>query len=206
MKCNLVVPAALALLLSACASYDSGYSSRDRYYSDGNASVRGYDRYHDDAYPYFGYGYGSDSGYFPYDGFGFQFGYGSYGYGPGYYGGYPYYYGGYPYGYYDPWWYYGYRQHRHRCENDGDNDADDHCGTRNAGRMAPNSEIREQRSMMGRTNHQANPWVQRGAERPPSRLPDTDRPIRPIQQARGFDSPNSREELHRRRDVESDRR
>ncbi|HEX2083727.1 MAG TPA: hypothetical protein VHF86_09635 [Xanthomonadaceae bacterium] len=98
---KLLLPAACAALLGACASYGYG----DGYYY-GRPSVQ----YHGGAsygYPYYydGYGYPSRYGY----------GYGGYGYG-GYGYGYPYY--GYPYRYY-------YRRPGHHHDHDDDHDHGD---------------------------------------------------------------------------------
>lgn len=147
---RLAIPAALALALGACATYDSGYSNRSGYYSsDGYYRGSGYDDGNYDAYSGDGYyspgsdGYGdyyydrpqviyndSYSSYYGGPYYGNGYGYGSYGFGYGlsYF---PHngfgigfgsgYYGGYPYGY-SPWYpgYYYNGHHRHH-----DNDRDD---------------------------------------------------------------------------------
>ena len=101
------IPTTLALLLGACASYDSGY------YAPGHA---GYGDYYydnpqvivDEHYPYWGgyygfgfFGPGYGLGYFPGDCFGFP-----YGYAPGFCD-----------GFYDPWWYVGYYHRHHHGHN-----------------------------------------------------------------------------------------
>ena len=223
---RLAIPAALALTLGACATYNSGYadrSGRDGYYSsDTYASGDGYyaaghdgygDYYYDNPqlivdqhygsygggyydYGYPSYGFGYGGGYFPYNGFALQFGFG-----PGWYG-------GYPYGYYAPW--YGYRHHHHRRGNDGDNDADDRRGTGSAGLIAPTSGMRVQPSLV---NRQSNPGMQRPGggmrtgDRPPSRPPDAERTEPRLEQGRYSNAPASREQLpRRRRDDDGDGR
>ena len=203
---QLAIPAAFALMLGACASYDSGYnrgySSGTGYYVPGN---EGYGDYYydnpqvivDDRYRPYWDGYG---GYSPYNGFGFQFGFG-----PGWYG-------GYPYGYSEPW--YGYRHHHHhRRDHDGDNDGDDRPRIGSAAPITtPGPGHAQQRAG---TNPESNPWQRQwsgaapsvGMNRPPSPPPDMQRP-RPIEEGRFRASPPAREELppRRRRDADGDGR
>ena len=223
---RLAILAALALMLGACATYNSGYAERggrDGYYnSDAYSSGDGYyaaghdgygDYYYDNPqvvidehYGSYGGGY-SDYGYspfgfgygwgYPYNGFGLQFGFG-----PGWYG-------GYPYGYYAPWYGWGDYRHHHRRDNDGDNDADDRRigGT---GLLAPTPGMREQRSIR---NRQSNPLMPRAGggpgtgERPPSRSPDAERAELRQEQGRFSDAPAPREQRSRRRpDADGDGR
>ena len=192
---RLAIPAALALTLGACASYDSGYygGGRDGYYRrDSYSAGAGYyasgqdgygDYYYDNPQvianepygPYWGgyydygyqpFGYGFGLGYSPYsDGFGY-----SSGFGPGW--------GGYSYGYYNPWYGYDYRDH------DEDNDPDDRRGSGHAALITPTpGQIRLQGANMPRANLQTHSWAQRWsvapaqreAYRPPARLPEAQR-------------------------------
>lgn len=188
---RLALSVAFALMLGGCASYDSNYAGG--YYAPGHDGYGDY--YYDnpqvivDEYyaPYWGWG-----GYFPYDGFGFQPGFGS-----GWYG-------GYPYGYYDPWSFYGWYDYRyqHRHGNDGDKDADDAPGTASIG----------QHSAMTATNPQStSPWLRRWNAaalprvdyRQLPRSPDAQRNVLPYEQRRGSIAPVSRAEApHRHRDTD----
>ena len=213
---RLAIPAAFALTLGACATYDSGYadragrdgySSSDAYSSGDGYYAAGHDGYGDYYYDnpqlivdqhygsswggyynfgYPSYGYDYGGGYFPYNGFG-----------PGWSG-------GYPYGYYAPW--YGYQHQHHRRDHDGDNDGDDRHGTGHAGLIAPYPGTREQHSNL---NRQSNPGMQRPGgglrtgDHPPSRPPNAGRAELRQEQGRYSGAPTPREELpHHHRDAD----
>lgn len=153
---RLAIPAALALALGACATYDSAYYDRGHndgylgsyYSSDGSYRGNGYDDGNYGSYDGDGYyspgadGYGDyyydrpQVSYYDY-GSAFGYGYGSYGFGygqsyfPNDWFGLQFgsgYYGGYPYGFYNPWYPGYYYGNHHHHDRDDDRDRGDGVG------------------------------------------------------------------------------
>ena len=118
---RLAISTALASMLGACASTNSGYYTPshdgygDYYYDNPQVIVDEHVAPYWDS-PYWGgyYGFGYGLGYFPGDCFGFQ-----YGYAPGFCG-----------STYDPWLYGGYYRHHHHGHGPHDNAFVRNDGTR----------------------------------------------------------------------------